>query len=54
MKLWGMRQAGRESNSFPCPSQVTDGLEDALAHTPEVAGIVTPPHPMSACRKGAG
>jgi hypothetical protein len=38
--------------SFPCPNQV--GLENALAQRPEVAGIVTPPHPMSACREGAG
>jgi hypothetical protein len=54
MKLWGMWQAGSESNSFPCPSKFADGLEDALVHTPVVAGIVTPPHPVSACRKGAG
>jgi hypothetical protein len=38
--------------SFPCPYQ--DGLANALAHRPEVASIVTPPHPMLACREGAG
>jgi hypothetical protein len=51
VKLWGT-EASSESTSFLCPYQ--DGLDNALAHRPEVAGIVTPPHPMPACRKGAG
>jgi hypothetical protein len=53
MKLWGMTQASGGSISFPGP-YVPYGLEDALAYRPEVAGIVTPPHPMPACREGAG
>jgi hypothetical protein len=47
-----MTLVSSEPISFPCP--FPDGLENALAHRPEVAGIVTPPHPMSACREGAG
>lgn len=54
MELWGTIQASGAPLSFPGPSQWWDGLEDALAQTPEVAGIVTPPHPMPACQVGAG
>jgi hypothetical protein len=54
MKLWGTSEASVEPTSFPCPYRIKDGLENALAHRPEVAGIVTPPHPMPACREGAG
>jgi hypothetical protein len=54
MELWGTTQASSEPNSFPCPYLIQDGLEDALAHRPEVAGIVTPPHPMPASREGTG
>lgn len=54
MKLWGTTEVSSEPMSFPCPYLIGDGLENALAHRPEVAGIVTPPHPMLACREGAG
>jgi hypothetical protein len=54
MELWGTTQVSSEPISFPCPYLNQDGLEDALAQRPEVAGIVTPPHPMLARREGAG
>lgn len=54
MKLWGTIEVSGYPTSFPCPDPIGDGLENALAHRPEVAGIVTPPHPMPASREGAG
>lgn len=54
MEMWGTMEVSGGRTSFPCPYPLEDGLEDALAHWPEVAGIVTPPHPMPACREGAG
>ena len=54
MKLWGTIEVGSAPMSFLCPSRNPDGLKNALAYWPEVAGIVTPPHPMPACREGAG
>jgi hypothetical protein len=54
VRLWGTIEVSSEPISFPCPYLFRVGLENALAHRPEVAGIVTPPHPMPACREGAG
>lgn len=54
VRLWGTIEVSGEPTSFPCPYPIRDGLENALAHRPEVAGIVTPPHPMPASRQGAG
>ena len=44
------------STDFPCQWMLHHRQEDALSKTPGLAGIVTPPHPMSVCRvlRGAG
>ncbi len=41
---------------FPCRWDAVHGQENALAQTPGLAGIVTPPHPMPVRRRlrGAG
>jgi hypothetical protein len=54
VELWGATQVTKRPISLPCPFSQLNGRQNALTQKPEVADIVTPPHPMPARLEGAG